>query len=81
MNITHSAIFLAVSLAAVFTFTVYTLGEMLKKLRLQVLALRLEVEKARKTFDRHERHKRKMLYQQKETYLKLPISQREKERL
>lgn len=81
MNITANMIFFVVSLLIVSAMTVYTLGESMKKLRLRVMSLQLEIEKARKAFERHERHKRKMLYQQKDAYLKLPISNREKERL
>lgn len=79
MNITPNTIFFIVSLLIVSAMTVYTLGESMKKLRLRVMSLQLEVEKARKTFERQERHKRKMLYKQKEAYLRLPINQREKD--
>lgn len=81
MNITSNMIFFVVSLLIISGIVVYTLGESIKRLRIHVYGLRLEMEKCRKAFERQERHKRKMLYQQKEAYLKLPISQREKEML
>lgn len=79
MNISLNTIIFVVSLLIVSGITVYTLGESMKKLRLHVMALRVEVEKARKAFERQERHKRKRYYEQREAYLRLPISQSQRE--
>lgn len=83
MNISLNTIVFIVSMLIVAGITVYTLGESMKKLRLRVMSLQLEIEKARKAFEWQERHKRKQYYQQREAYLRLPIAQtsREQERV
>lgn len=79
MQISLNTIVFIVSMLIVSGITVYTLGNMMKKLRLRVMSLQLEIEKARKAFERQQRHKRKQYYEQREAYLKLPISRHEKE--
>lgn len=78
MQINPNIVFFIVSLLIVLGLVVYTLCEAMKKLRLRIMSLQLEIEKCRKAFNKQEKHKRRMLKEQRE-YLKIPLSKREKE--